>query len=306
MLGSETPAHSGTPLSTIIQASAGTNLVVVRAEAHSHLDGLARGVCAALRVGGLLIPDGQRGRAHERAVLLGRVLRVLQRALGCRSHAGRHVGGARLGVGARGRAEVAANTRDGDLELVRRAARLGVAVVRATRGRRRRRRRAHVSGTGRIRGLRGDAAHVLALDHADVARLAPGRTPRVLHLVVVLARVRAEADRKHTVVEVGAARDVVEDARLVELEGGLVGLDGDGNGLLRDGVLERRLVARWHVLEARDRHLWLQLRRVARTGDTAARRVRVVLLRGDAVLLNVLEGIVHEATVAAHVAIVVT
>ena len=44
-------------------------LVVVGADAHAGARLLARGVLAALRVGGLLVEDGQRGRADERAEL---------------------------------------------------------------------------------------------------------------------------------------------------------------------------------------------------------------------------------------------
>merc|ERR1719473_2082762 len=195
----------------------GARLIVVGAHADAGLDLLARGVGAARVVGRLLVEDGGGGRADERAVVLVR-RGVLEGALRGGGDAGRHVGGARLDDrGAGRRAEVAVDAGDRDLDLVRLAAARGVLVVRGGRGaggRRRRggRRRAGGLDAGREGGLRGDAAHVLAADHADVAILAPGGAPRVLHLPVVLA-VRAVADGEDAVVELLAAAGRVEDAR---------------------------------------------------------------------------------------------
>ena len=63
---------------------------------------------------------------------------------------------------------------------------------------------------GRLGGGVGEAALVLAVDEADVALLAPRRTPRVLDGPVVLAAVGAGADEGDTVVELlAAAGDVI-------------------------------------------------------------------------------------------------
>merc|ERR1719263_1649804 len=88
--------------------------VVVGADADADLDRLARRVGAALVVGRLLVEDGQRGRADERAVLLARG-RVLQRAVRARGDAGGDVLGAALEERARRGAEVALHALDGHL-----------------------------------------------------------------------------------------------------------------------------------------------------------------------------------------------
>mmetsp|Transcript_7485 Transcript_7485/g.19469 ORF Transcript_7485/g.19469 Transcript_7485/m.19469 type:complete len:469 (-) Transcript_7485:33-1439(-) len=285
-------------------------LIVVRADAQAELERLAGRVGAALRVGRLLVGDLGGGRADERAELL-HGHGVLQRALRLRRHARRDVGRARLEEAALGRAEGAGDALDGDLGLVRLAAGLGVLVVggrrrrgRRRRGRRRRRRRAHGLHAGRVRGLLRDAAHVLALDHADVALLAPRRAPRVLDLPVVLARVGAVADDEDAVVELGAARRRVEHAALVELERRLVRLDRHRHGADRHGRLERILVLGRHVVVARvgrDRCARL----LARARDARARGVRVRVLSADAVRLDPLKSVVHQAARAALVAVVV-
>mmetsp|Transcript_2966 Transcript_2966/g.6262 ORF Transcript_2966/g.6262 Transcript_2966/m.6262 type:complete len:340 (-) Transcript_2966:533-1552(-) len=286
--------------------------IVVGADAQP-LDGLAARVGAALGVCGPLVLDVGRGRADERAVL-GAGGGVLEGALRHGGHARRHVGRAGLEeAGALGRAEVAGDALDGDLRLVRKAAARRVGVVRRRGGRRRRRR-----GAGRWRGsdrlraggvrrLLREAAHVLVAHHADVPLLAPRRAPRVLHLPVVLPTraVCAVPDDQHAVVEAGAARRRVEHARLVQLEGRLVRLDRDGDGLRRDGREKRLLVALGHVLVAGDGDD-RRARLGARAGGAAARGVRVRLLRADApVLLDPLERIVHQPTRAALVAVVV-
>jgi len=298
-------------------------LVVVRAHAEAHLQSLARRVLAALHVGGLLVEDGQGGRADERAVLVTGG-RILQRALREGEDARGFVGGARLEELALWRAEIALDALDRDLGLIGGAAVLRVVVVvlgrrgrrgrrgRGRRGRGRRRarwrERASLGGTLGVRRRVGETALVLVAHHADVARLAPRGAPRVLDLPVVLAqrRVRAVANDEHAVVELGAARLVVEHTTLVELERRLVGLDRDRNGADGDSGLERVLVALGHVAERRDRHdRLLLLGRLALTGDATARRVRVVRLSGDAVHVDPLEGVVHQTTLAAVVAVVV-
>merc|ERR1711924_506963 len=79
-------------------------------------------------------------------------------------------------------------------------------------------------------GLLEDAADVVGTD-LDVAVGTPGRAPRVLDEEVVLAVLGAVADSEDTVVEALAAAGG-ENTGVVELEGGLVGLNGDGDGAL--------------------------------------------------------------------------
>lgn len=89
----------------------------------------------------------------------------------------------------------------------------------------------------------GDAALPGAVRHvardADVPVLAPQRAPRVLDCPEVgrvggAGRLGAVADDEHAVVELLAAA-LREHAAAVQLEGALVGLHRDGDGLLRDG-----------------------------------------------------------------------
>mmetsp|Transcript_22996 Transcript_22996/g.62417 ORF Transcript_22996/g.62417 Transcript_22996/m.62417 type:complete len:220 (+) Transcript_22996:1366-2025(+) len=110
----------------------------------------------------------------------------------------------------------------------------------------------------------------------------------------------AVAHGKDAVVQLCAAGDGGEDARLVELEDRPVGLDGHRHWLLRNRRLKGRLVLGGHVLEAGDGHggLAATLLRRALGGTARARGVGVVLLGAHAVLLHEAEGVVHEATPA--------
>jgi len=138
---------------------------------------------------------------------------------------------------------------------------------------------------------------------ADVTRFTPRRSPGVLDLVEVKARggVSAVTDGKDTVIQVGSAI-TSEDTRLVELEGGLVSLDGDRDWLLVQGRHQSRVRSGGNISVGdwgNAGNLWLG--GVASTsGPGGARDVWVVGLSGKtAVLLGPGEGIVHQATVAA-------
>jgi len=119
------------------------------------------------------------------------------------------------------------------------------------------RRSSHHRLRGGVAGGQLDAALAIAAvvggtaAEQHVAAHAPVRTPAVLDLVVVRARVSAVADGEHAMVQVGAAGGR-EHTRGVELERGLVGLDGDRDGLLRNGRNERILVGGLHIREASD------------------------------------------------------
>jgi len=149
-------------------------------------------------------------------------------------------------------------------------------------------------------GLRGgerETALILALDHEDITLHAPSCTPRVLDNPVRLGAQGAITNNQDTVVEVVAAGGG-EDTTRVELEGGLVGLNGDRDGAILDEGREVVLVAR-RVVDIRanrgDRRAGL-----ASSLDTL---VRVRRFGADAVLDDVLEGIVHETAIASLVAI---
>ena len=142
-------------------------------------------------------------------------------------------------------------------------------------------------------------AKVGATAHAHVAVLAPAFTPRVLHDPVVVATSSAVANNEDTVVKTGSAGSS-EDTTAVELEGELVSLDGNGNGLLRDSGHKGVLVVLGHIDVRRDGS-----NRLAGAGAAAAvlSLIGVSLLRADAVVDDVLEAKVHGATVAALVAV---
>lgn len=71
----------------------------------------------------------------------------------------------------------------------------------------------------------------------DVSSISPGGTPRVLDKVVILASFSAESDSENTVIKLGTTSGSSDDSSLVRLEGGLVSLDGYGDGSLDEGGL---------------------------------------------------------------------
>jgi len=103
------------------------------------------------------------------------------------------------------------------------------------------------------------------------------------------------------VVESLAAKLGLQDTRLVQLEDRAVSLDGNRDGLLVDGGEEGGLVVLGDVSVAGDGGSGLAAGRALAGGATAG-GVRVVLLGADTVLLDPLEGVVHETTVATLVA----
>mmetsp|Transcript_29110 Transcript_29110/g.48858 ORF Transcript_29110/g.48858 Transcript_29110/m.48858 type:complete len:265 (-) Transcript_29110:571-1365(-) len=163
-----------------------------------------------------------------------------------------------------------------------------------------------------VRGGKCDAAGAGALSvkrrrvarDAQVALLAPLRPPRVLDNPVVHVSaggvVSAVPNDQHSVVEVGSAERGVDDARRVKLEGELVRLDGDANGLLADGLQHGLLIAGGHVLEPGDRaHIPLLLCNLARLlgASVGVVPLRIQTTVGD----DEVKGVVHESAVAAVV-----
>mmetsp|Transcript_23004 Transcript_23004/g.58609 ORF Transcript_23004/g.58609 Transcript_23004/m.58609 type:complete len:383 (-) Transcript_23004:332-1480(-) len=137
---------------------------------------------------------------------------------------------------------------------------------------------------------------------AQVALLSPGGPPGVLHLPILNAVVDAVTDHEHTVVQLGAA-PVLDDTALVELEDGLVRLDGDRHRLLRNGLHQGVGVLVIDVFVAG--HAALRDARGARALGASAvlGRICVAVLGAHILVLEVLERRVHAAAVAAHVAI---
>ncbi len=156
-----------------------------------------------------------------------------------------------------------------------------------------------------VRGLGGNTAVVVAVaGHPDVSGLTPGDAPGVLDDPVLGGAIGVVADVEDTVVELGGgAVGLIVDSRLVELEGHVGGIDGNGDGSNEtDGVLEGALASRGCDV------------RVTRDGGTlvggavvAASVLSGVGVRGlgvdTLVVDDVLEGTVHLTSVAAEVSV---
>mmetsp|Transcript_3279 Transcript_3279/g.11461 ORF Transcript_3279/g.11461 Transcript_3279/m.11461 type:complete len:510 (+) Transcript_3279:502-2031(+) len=136
--------------------------------------------------------------------------------------------------------------------------------------------------------------------HLHVSALAPHLAPRVLHdPVVPTLLVRAVTRDQHAVIQLGAAALVREHPPSVQLKVGVVGLDRDRHGLPGDGFHECRLIVGGDVNVA------------VNSGDDAIHpplvagalraSVRVVRFSVQPVLLHELEGVVHQAALAAVV-----
>ena len=107
----------------------------------------------------------------------------------------------------------------------------------------------------RIRGRGGNAAHiVLVTSHFDVSLITPFFAPGVLDQPVVLAglSISSVADSQNTVIQIlGAAVGLGVHAFAVELEGGLGGVDGDGDGSNGgEGGLESVFVSLFNIDES--------------------------------------------------------
>ncbi len=158
----------------------------------------------------------------------------------------------------------------------------------------------------RVGGGGGDsAAVVLVLEHLDVSVVSPGLAPGVLDQPVVLPAllVGAVSDGQHAVVQLlGVAPGVGVHAVGVELEALPGGIDSDRDGANGGHCLgQGLLIALGHVDEA---HVPGALVPLGVAAGIVLSLVRVRLLGVDAtVLLDVLEGVVHEAAVATLVAI---
>ncbi len=148
--------------------------------------------------------------------------------------------------------------------------------------------------------LAGAAVEGSGVGQQDVSGHAPRCTPRVLHLPVAGTVGGTVADSEHTVVQGGSAR-AGQHTGGIELEAGLVGLNGNRHGLLGDGGAESIGVLLGHIVVAGDGGGGGARRGLARTVSSL---VRVCLLSAQTTVVDdVLEGVVHQATVAALVAV---
>merc|ERR1719183_91626 len=154
---------------------------------------------------------------------------------------------------------------------------------------------------GGVRGLLEDTADVVFTD-LDVTLLSPGWAPRVLDEEVVITVLGTVADGEDTVVESGSALLGSDDTGLVTLEGHLVSLDGDRDGLLHKDSLHSRDRLGGDILETGDLNsATSSLGFVTLSGLTLSRGVGISSLSDHGVLLSIGESVVHETPIAAVV-----
>lgn len=152
-----------------------------------------------------------------------------------------------------------------------------------------------------VDGLHLDTADTSSVDGGDldVSFVSPGWAPGVSNDVVVLSSLGSVSDGGDGVVKLGSAGWGVENTAVVELEDGLVGLDGDGDDSLVEGSLELRNAVAWHVGVSSDSDFTLSGEGgVAVSSLSGSGGVWVVLLESLWVLFKVLEGLVLPSTSA--------
>lgn len=135
----------------------------------------------------------------------------------------------------------------------------------------------------------------------DVSVLSPGISPGVLDLPEVVSGVGSVSNGKNSVVEAGSG-DGGHDSPLVKLPVE-VSINSDGDGLLGDsgseGVLVVSNVGVGDALSSGDGGAAGDASGIGSGGGG----VRVVVLSAETIGCNVLEGVVHESSVASHVTV---
>ena len=137
----------------------------------------------------------------------------------------------------------------------------------------------------------------------DVALVTPAGVPGVLDSPVLSAiGFSALTDDEHGVVQIGAAVGAVEDASRIELEDKSVSLNGDDQRLLLEGGGHAiGIVGRGPLVSRGVEASTLLAVLVAGRLGAVARDVRVVSLKDGLVALEILDGLVLPASVAAVV-----
>ena len=136
----------------------------------------------------------------------------------------------------------------------------------------------------------------------DVSLHSPAGSPAVLHDPVWLVSGGVVPDGEDSVVELVSAIGG-EDSSGVVLEGGVVGLDGNADWLGGDGLLQVILAVDWDVLVSANGHDVVGL--LLGVAGSSLGGVSVVILGvNTSVAHDVLEGVVHDSSVASHVDLV--
>jgi len=89
-----------------------------------------------------------------------------------------------------------------------------------------------------------------------------------------------------------------ENSARVELEDRLIGLDGNGDRLLRNSVHERLLIIRCNVFETSHAALGDSYRATGSFASATSGGVPIAFLRADRIFLSIGKGIVHETSLA--------
>jgi len=132
----------------------------------------------------------------------------------------------------------------------------------------------------------------------DVSDITPGGSPRVLDSVV-WGSGGFVSDGEDTVVQVGSASGTSDDTGLVVSEDGCVSLDGNGDWALGNGSLELSSVVGWDISVTAD----LELAASGGLAGLVNSLVWVLVLGGETLVLDVLEGAGHETAGASVVSV---
>lgn len=139
--------------------------------------------------------------------------------------------------------------------------------------------------------------------HENVSLHAPPFAPGILHDVELCTlRIASKADGENSVIQLfTTALVLVVDSLVVELETPVGSIDGDGDwALLPEGVSQGGLVS---MIDINERTLSCSLVPRVVTAFPLARIVGIAFLRVKALVLDdILESIVHHATIASVVA----
>jgi len=158
-----------------------------------------------------------------------------------------------------------------------------------------------------IRAHHVESADVHVTGKTDIAGLSPLVSPRVLHQPVVSVGlvISSEANNEDTMVEVSSACGGGDDTTCIQLEYSLVGLNGNGYGLLHDSGHEGSLISRLSrvildISESRDGGHRL----AGLLACLILLHVGIVSLSADSLVVeDELESIIHQTTLTGVVAL---
>jgi len=166
------------------------------------------------------------------------------------------------------------------------------------------RQRLAVSASRGVRSHGGNSAVVLSVSgHPDVSVLSPAGSPRVLDQPVISSSIDSVSSSEDSVIELsGRASGLIVDSSAVELEGRLRGINGNRDGLHGNGLSKSGLRSRGNISEGSDGRSAVGSRVLALVGSRGGVGIRSFSI--DSLVGNdVLEGVVHETSVASVVSL---